>query len=296
MALSSSGTGRVDGKVVVVTGANTGIGKETAKALALRGAVTVLGCRDPVRAEAAVADIRASTGNDAVSAVQVDLADLHQVERCAAALADRYEKIDVLVNNAGGTWSARQLTPQGLEYTLTVNYLSHYLFTRLLLPRLVAAAPGRVINVSSVAHRFARGIHWSDPQYERGWRGLRAYNQSKLAQVLFTRELARRFAADGVIAHAAHPGVVRSRFAQDGDTRGLDAIAVELVLLRSITPAQGAETSVFLATSPEAAETNGGYWVRCAPHRPSRAARSDRNARRLWELSEDLLAAAGVVV
>jgi NAD(P)-dependent dehydrogenase (short-subunit alcohol dehydrogenase family) len=294
--MSGSRTGRVDGKVVVVTGANTGIGKETAKALALRGAVTVLACRDPAKAEAAVADIRASTGNDAVSAVQVDLADLQQVERCAAALGDRYEKIDVLINNAGGTWSARQLTPQGLEHTFTVNYLSHYLLTRRLLPRLVAAAPGRVINVTSVAHRFARGVRWADPQYERGWRGLRAYNQSKLAQVLFTRELARRFAADGVIAHAAHPGLVRSHFAQDGDTRGLDAIAVELVLVRSVTPAQGAETSVYLATSPEAAETNGGYWVRCTPHRPSRAARSDHAARRLWELSEDLLTTAGVVV
>jgi NAD(P)-dependent dehydrogenase (short-subunit alcohol dehydrogenase family) len=270
----------LDGRVVVVTAANTGIGKETARSLAAKGAGTILACRDPVKAEAAVADIRASTGNDDVSSVRVDLSDLHDVEQCAVALHDRYGRVDVLVNNAGGVWTARQVTPQGYEYTFTVNYLSHYLLTRLLLPSLLAAAPSRVVNVTSIGHRFALGIKWGDLRYERRWNGGRAYNHSKLAQVLFTRELARRYGADGI--------------GQDGDTNGLYALSVQAVMLASVTPAKGAETSVHLATSPVAAGSNGGYWARSKPHRPSRPARDDDAARRLWDVSEDLVTKAGV--
>ena len=279
--------------IIVVTGANSGIGKETARALAAKGATTVLACRDLRKAAAAAGDLRDTTGNEKVTTVRIDLADLNSVDQACVELIDRFGRVDVLVNNAGGIWSTPQMTPDGLEYTFQVNYLAHYFLTRHLLSASSAAWPRRIVNVTSVGHRQVRRPCWHNPQTERRHGPLTAYYQSKLAQVLFTRELARRFGPSGIIAHCCHPGTARTRFGKDGDVSATLAPLVAATVAAGITPTRAAATSVFLATSPEAEHSNGGYWVRRAQRKPSRVARDPDAARNLWELSERLLATAG---
>ena len=286
--------GTMDGQVAVVTGANSGIGRETAHGLASLGATVVLACRDAGRAAGAVAELwrRGVTGE--LGTVALDLADLASVEACAEELTARFDRLDVLVNNAGGIWSSRQVTAQGFEQTIGVNHLGPFLLTRLLLARLVASAPSRIVNLSSVGHHFAAlGMRVEDLQSERRYVSLEAYARSKLANLLFTRELARRLAGRGVVVHAAHPGAVRSGFGMDGDLGGIQGIGNRVVRAFEITPEAGARTPVFLASSPEAARSTGGYWVRCRPGHASRQARSDAAAARLWQVSEELLAGAG---
>jgi NAD(P)-dependent dehydrogenase (short-subunit alcohol dehydrogenase family) len=286
----------LNGTVALVTGANCGIGRETAAALAGKGATTVLACRDANKAESAAAEIRASTGNEKVATVRVDLADLHSVLHCAEEVLDRFGTVDVLINNAGGYWDVRETTAQGFERHFGVNYLSHYLLTRRLLEALEGSAPNRIVSVSSFGHRAVKGMNWDDLQLEHGWSVSRAYGQSKLAQILFTCEIARRFAGRGVIAHAAHPGVVRSNFAEDGDTHGFQRFTVRAFSVFGVSPAVGARTSIHLATSEEARRRNGGYWARSKPREPSKAARDDAAAARLWEVSEELVTATGVAL
>ena len=286
--------GSMDGQVVVVTGANSGIGKETALGLARLGATTVLACRDAARAAEAAREIAGESGNDDVHVVGLDLADLSTVEACAQTVLQGWGRLDVLVNNAGGIWSSRTLTAQGFEQTFGVNHLGPFLLTRLLAQRLVASAPSRVVNVSSFGHHFAVwGMRFADLQSERGYVALEVYARSKLANVLFALELSRRLAGTGVTANALHPGAVRSGFGMDGDLRGIDGWGNRLVRALEITPRAGARTSVFLASSPEVEGRSGGYWVRCRPGRLSHQARSAEQAARLWEVSEELLAGAG---
>lgn len=283
-------------RTVLVTGANSGIGRETAGALAAMDATTILACRDMAKAEQAATEIRQTTGNDNVRAVSMDLSDLHSVTRCAQEVLDRFGSVDVLVNNAGGYWDVRAATAQGFEQHFGVNYLSHYLLTRKFLDACDGRAPGRIVSVTSIGHRAVRGMAWDDLQMDRGWTVSRAYGQSKLAQLLFTRELARRFGDRGVVAHAAHPGVVRSNFAEDGDTHGVNRLAVRAFSTFGVPPDVGARTSIYLASSDEAGRSNGGYWVRCKQHRPSTAARDAEAARRLWDRSEELLTATGIAL
>jgi NAD(P)-dependent dehydrogenase (short-subunit alcohol dehydrogenase family) len=282
------------GTVVVVTGANCGIGKETAAALAARGATTVLACRDTGKAERAAAEIRRVSGNDDVTTVRVDLEDLHSVVSCGDELLERFDAVDVLVNNAGGYWDAREVTPQGFERHFGVNYLSHYLLTRRLLDASGGTGPSRIVNVTSLGHRAVKGMAWDDLQLEDGWSAPRAYGQSKLAQILFTREIARRFGDRGVIAHAAHPGVVKSNFAADGDTHGIQRLTVRSFSVFGVSPVRGARTSVHLASSEDAGRSNGHYWARNKPRRPSKGATDDAASERLWEVSEELLTATGI--
>ena len=286
----------MQGRVVVITGANTGVGLETAVGVAAQGATTVLACRNPDKAEAAVHEITRRTWNDDVHVVSLDLADLDSVAGAADDIQRRWPRLDVLVNNAGGTWSARQATVQGFEYTFGVNHLGHFFLTNRLLPRLEASAPARVVNVTSVGHHFARnGMRFDDLQSERGYDAMEAYCRSKLANVLFTRALAKRH--DGrVTANAAHPGPVRSGFGMDGDLTGVMAFGMRLVRPFEISPKRGAKTSIHLASSPEVADRSGLYWVRSKPGHMSRRARDDTSAERLWEESERLLAAAGYAV
>jgi len=285
------------GKVVVVTGSNVGIGLETAVGVAALEATTVLACRNTAKAEAAAKEVTQRTWNDDVHVVPLDLADLASVRKAAEDVLSRWDRLDVLVNNAGGTWSQRQLTAQGFEYTFGVNHLGHFYLTNLLLDRLRATAPARVVNVTSVGHHFAsKGMRFDDLQSERRYDGMDAYCRSKLANVLFTRELARRLAGSGVTANAAHPGWVRSRFGMDGDLSGVMGVGIRLMRPFQITPARGARTSLYLATSPEVAGRTGMYWVRCKPGHMDRRARDDAAAARLWGESERLLAAAGFPV
>jgi retinol dehydrogenase-12 len=273
----------MSGEVCVVTGATSGIGRATAAALAARGAQVVLVGRDRSRAEAAVAEV-AAAGGPAPRLEIADLASMGQVR----ALADRLgalERIDVLVNNAGLMAGQRRVTPDGYDEVLAVNHLAPFLLTNLLLGQLTAAGPARVITVTSDAHASAR-LDLDDLQLERGWAGWRAYAGSKLANILFTRELARRLAASAVTANCAHPGLVRTRFGRE--VRGPMRVGVALARPFMLSPQRGAATIVYLATSPEVAGATGGYYVKSRPREPSPAARDDAAARRLWQLSEEL--------
>ena len=285
------------GKVVVVTGSNVGIGLETAVGVAALEATTVLACRNRAKAEAAAREVTQRTWNDDVHVVDLDLADLASVRKAADDVLSRWDRLDVLVNNAGGTWSKRHLTAQGFEYTFGVNHLGHFYLTNLLIDRLSAGAPSRVVCVTSVGHHFARGgMRFGDLQSERHYQGMDAYCRSKLANVLFVRELARRRAGSGVTANAAHPGWVRSRFGMDGDTTAGTSIGMHVMRPFQISPRRGARTSIFLATSPKVATKSGEYWAHCRPGRMSNDARDDAAARRLWDESEKLLASTGFAV
>ena len=285
------------GKVVVVTGSNVGIGLETAVGVAALEATTVLACRNRAKAEAAAKEVTRRTWNDDVHVVDLDLADLVSVRAAADDVLARWGRLDVLVNNAGGTWSQHQLTAQGFEYTFGVNHLGPFYLTNLLLDRLRASSPARIVSVTSVGHHFARhGMRFDDLQSEHGYDGMDAYCRSKLANVLFTRELAKRLEGTGVTANAVHPGPVRSGFGMDGDLTGFMGFGLKLVRPFEISPKRGAKTSIYVATSPDVAGKTGMYWVRSKPGHMSRAARDDGTAARLWEESEKLLTSAGYAV
>jgi NAD(P)-dependent dehydrogenase (short-subunit alcohol dehydrogenase family) len=284
----------VKGKVVVITGSNAGIGKETAVRLAAMGATTVLACRDREKGAGAAREVAGRSGNDAVHVVPIDLADLASVQAGARTIERSWDRLDVLVNNAGGIWTERRTTAQGFEQTLGVNHLGHFYLTLLLLDRLVASAPSRLVNVASFAHHFAlRGMRWDDLQSEHGYRAMDAYSQSKLANILSTRRLASLLDPSHVTVNAAHPGPVRSRFGMDGDMRGLEGLGNRLIRPFEISAATGAKTSVFLAADPAVEAKTGGYWVRRRPGHMSRAAKNDAAAVRLWDESERMLSAAG---
>lgn len=282
------------GKVVVITGSNIGIGKETAVGVASMGATTVLACRNQEKAAAAAAEVVKRSANDDVHVVALDLADLASVQTCAATIKNSWDRIDVLVNNAGGIWTERHTTAQGFEQTLGVNHLGHFYLTNLLLDRVKASAPARIVNLSSVGHHYAlKGMRWDDLQLERGYSAMGAYSQSKLANILFTRALARRLDTAQVTANAVHPGPVRSGFGMDGDMKGIVGLGNKLIRPFEISAAAGAKTSIFVATDPSLEGKSGGYWVRRRPGHMSANARDDDAAARLWEESEKLLASAG---
>jgi NAD(P)-dependent dehydrogenase (short-subunit alcohol dehydrogenase family) len=284
----------MQGKVVVITGSNVGIGKETAVGLARLGATTVLACRNEQKAHAAAIDVRKRTGNDDVEVVALDLSDLKSVADAASAILTRWDRLDVLVNNAGGVWTERSETAQGFERTFGVNHLAPFYLTSLLLDRLCGSAPARIVNVASVGHHMAwRGMRFDDLQSEQRYSGMDAYTRSKLANVLFTRELARRLAETSVTVNVLHPGPVRSGFGMDGDMTGLMGLGNKVIRPFEIGPAAGAKTSVYLASSTEVAGKTGQYWVRCKPGHMSTHARSDEQASRLWSVSEELLRAGG---
>lgn len=281
-------------KVVVVTGSNIGIGKETALGLAALGATTVLACRNQEKAEAARADIVERSGSDDVHLVTLDLADFASVRTAAADVLARWDRLDVLVNNAGGIWTERQSTAQGFEQTFGVNHLGPFLFTNLLLDRMKASAPSRIVNLSSVGHHWAvTGLDFADLQTQRRYSAMKAYSRSKLANVLFTRGLAARLDGTGVTANAVHPGPVRSGFGMDGDMKGLVGLGNRFIRPFEISAAAGAKTSIYVATSPAVEGKSGGYYVRSKPGHMSTHARSADAAERLWEASEKLVADAG---
>ncbi len=273
------------GKTVVVTGATGGIGKATATGLARMGSTVAITGRDAARAEAAAVQI--GDRGAAVDAFVADMSSLQEVRRLAAELSERYPRIDVLVNNVGGYWNSRHVTADGLERTFALNHLAPFLLTNLLLEQLIAGAPARVVTVSSDAHRMGR-IDFDDLQGARSYSGARAYNQSKLANVLFSDELARRLADRGVTANALHPGVVRTGFGSEDPGR-LQKLVLPLGKWLLKSPEQGAETSIYLASSPDVATVTGRYFANSKPKKPAPAARDEAAARRLWDISVDLV-------
>lgn len=271
------------GRVCLVTGASAGIGRETARGLARLGAEVVMLCRSHERGEAARADVMRTTGSRGVHLVLCDLASQDEVRRVARLAAERWERLDVLVNNAAVFTWRRRLSPDGVELQLAVNHLAPFLLTRALLPLLRAADGARVVTVSSGAHRHAQP-EWIGAlaSNEGRWSGLRAYAATKLGNVLFTRALARRAAGEGIVAHAAHPGVTATAL--------LFGSWAPLRLLKPWlrTPGEGARTPLHAAASEEAGRSTGGYWADGREVEPSAAARDDAAAERVWRLSERL--------
>ena len=284
----------MNGKVVVVTGGNAGIGKEAAVGLAREGATVVITARDTDRGRAAIEEIRGRVDGADVEVMELDLASLASVHRFADDVLDRYDRLDVLLNNAGLILSQRAETEDGFEVTFGVNHLGHFALTNRLLDRLRANAEGaRVVNVSSHAHKGARsGLDFDDLQSKRHYVGFRVYSKSKLANLLFTLELSRRLADDAVTVNALHPGFVRSEFGRDGDARGAYALGLRLGAPFAISAERGALTSVYLASSPEVDGVTGGYFFKCRPAQPSSAARDGDAAHRLWDISAELVGMA----
>jgi NAD(P)-dependent dehydrogenase (short-subunit alcohol dehydrogenase family) len=272
-------------RTIVLTGATAGIGRATAIALARRGARLLLLGRDPARGEDTLAEIERQTGRTDVVLLRGDLASLDEVRRLAGEILERTDAIHVLLNNAGVTLARRTTTVDGHEATFAINHLAPFALTGLLLPRLLESAPARIVTVASDAHKFGR-IDLDDLQSERRYGVMRTYGASKGANILFTQELARRLEGSGVTANCLHPGGIRSNLGRgNGPVLDLFQRAVG-VFLRS--PEQGAETSVYLATSPDLAEANGLYYARCREHRPADHARDPETAARLWRASEEL--------
>lgn len=279
------------GKTVVITGANSGIGLETAVALARAGAKTLITVRDRARGEVAVADIRARSGHDVVDAVVFDLGSIASTRQGTAEILARCDRIDVLVNNAGVVLSSRRETEDGLEATFAVNHLGHFVLTELLLDRIKQSAPARIVNVASTAHKGARkGLNFDDLQSSFAYGGMQVYSKSKLANIYFTTELARRLEGTGVTVNCLHPGTVATGYGRDGDSSGVLAFGLKVIKPFILSAEQGARTSIYLASSPDVAGVTGKYFVKCKPRRPSAAAQNDEAARRLWERSEEIVA------
>lgn len=272
------------GKVCMVTGANSGIGRVTALELARMGATVVMVCRDRGRAEPVQAQIRQETGNQAVDLLLGDLSSQASIRELAATFMARYDRLDVLVNNAGAIFLGRTLTADGLEATFALNHLGYFLLTNLLLDVLQASAPSRVVNVSSGAHVAAQ-IDFDDLQGARSYSLWRAYAQSKLANVLFTKELARRLEGTGVTVNALHPGFVSTNL--PGQSR-LAKVIAPLLNLFAIPAEEGAKTSIYLASSPAVAGVTGTYFYKERPKATAQAATDAAVARRLWQVSEEL--------
>lgn len=278
------------GKTVLVTGGTGGIGLATAAGLAgLGGRVGIVG-RDEGRARAAAERIRAVAPGGEVDVFTADVSSQREVQRLGEQVLAAYPRLDVLVNNVGGYWATRHATEDGLERTFAVNHLAPFLLTHLLLDRLRSSAPARVVTVSSGAQAMGR-IDFDDLQGERSYSGQRAYNQSKLANVLFTYELSRRLEGSGVTANVLHPGVVRTAFGQE-DSRGWMRLMLPVVRPFMKTPERGAETSIYLASSPEVEGVSGRYFANSRAKTSSRASYDTAAARRLWEASAALVGLA----
>ncbi|MCJ7701254.1 MAG: SDR family oxidoreductase [Anaerolineales bacterium] len=274
------------GKVCLVTGATAGIGKITATALATQGAEVIIAGRNQQKTEDTVQQIKTETGNESIQYLLADFSDLQQVRELAASFNQRYSRLDVLVNNAGAFFNTRRETSYGVEMTFLVNHLAPFLLTNLLLETIQDSTPARIVNVSSDAHKQDR-MNFDDLGFKRGFSGMKAYARSKLANVLFTYELARRLADSDVTANALHPGHVatdiwKTNFSFIGP-------ALKWVMgLFALTPEQGADNTIFLASSPDIDGMTGKYFVKREPVHSSPVSRDEKIAQRLWEISENL--------
>ena len=281
----------MNGKTVVITGATSGIGQVTAEALAGMGARIVVIARDRARGEATMARLRGKGPAADHKIHYADLSRLSEMKQVGQEIAAAEPRIDVLMNNAGAMFRRRELTEDGLERTLATNHLSYFVLTHVLCGRLMASEPARIINTSSHAHRSGR-LDFNDLQMRNGYRGFRAYGRSKLCNILFTRELARRLTGSGVTANSLHPGFVNTRFGEAGND-GFGSQVLRLLKRFALTPEKGAETLIYLASSPEPAQISGAYFYRCRETGTSPQARDDEVARRLWQESAKLAGLEG---
>jgi retinol dehydrogenase-12 len=270
----------MQGKLCLVTGATFGIGKETALGLSRLGALVVIVGRDEAKTHATAKEIAIATGGDVYFLIG-DLSSQAEVRRLAAEFRKRFGRLDVLVNNAGGIFTERQLTVDGIERTWALNHLAYFVLTLELLD-LLEASRGRIVNVSSNMHK-AGHIDFDDLQADKGYSAMRRYGESKLANVLFTNALARRLAGTGVTVNSVHPGAVATGFGRNNP--GLFAAAIKIAAPFMLTPAKGARTSIYLASSPEVAGVTGKYFAKCKPARENRDALDEKLQERLWAIS-----------
>jgi retinol dehydrogenase-14 len=273
------------GKVCLVTGGSSGIGKATALGLANMGATVIVVGRDRSRGEAAVTEIKQKSNNDAVDLMLADLSSQASIRRLAVDFKDRYQQLHVLINNAGVFTSKRTVTVDGIETTFAVNHLAPFLLTNLLLDVLKASAPARIINITSSGERSGT-INFDDLQGEGRYSGFQAYNQSKLAMILFTYELARKLEGTGVTVNCVHPGVVVTNLGRGSS----GAFGLLLRLMRPFfsSPEKGAETPIYLASSPEVEGVSGKYFAKKAEAKSSERSYDTVTARRLWQVSAEL--------
>ncbi|XP_078593315.1 retinol dehydrogenase 14-like isoform X1 [Branchiostoma floridae x Branchiostoma japonicum] len=289
---------RLDGKTVIITGANKGTGKETARALAAKGARVILACRDITKADAAANDIRQTTGNGNVVVEELNLASLASVRKFAAKIKKRETSLDILINNAAVSACPKWVTEDGFERQFATNHLGHFLLTNLLLDLLKTSAPSRVIVVSAVLYKRGK-INFDDINGEKSYSPHGAYCQSMLASVLFMRELAKRLEGTGVTANALHPGVVSTELSRNfSTTLGwimllLGPFFTAWVYLFAKTAKQGAQTTVRLAVDKELETTSGAYFSDCKPHELAPVGKDDVTARKLWQVSEEMVGLAG---
>jgi NAD(P)-dependent dehydrogenase (short-subunit alcohol dehydrogenase family) len=279
---------RMQGKICMVTGANSGIGKATALALAQMGATVVMVCRDRARGEQARSEITTQSRNNAVDLLQADLSSQQSIRQLVETFQHHYTHLHVLINNAGAAFPGRRReTVDGVEMTFAVNYLAPFLLTNLLLDVLTASAPARIINVSSAAHQSG-SMQMDDLQAEKRYRPMRTYPQAKLAVVLFTYELARRLQGMGVTVNCLHPGFVATNFAQSD---GGPAVRLLVKVLGSFgaSPQEGANTSIYLASSAEVEGVTSKYFVKCIPRRSAAISSDESLQRHLWEQSAQLV-------
>ncbi|TFG49955.1 MAG: SDR family oxidoreductase [Anaerolineales bacterium] len=274
------------GKFCLVTGATAGIGKVTATGLAARGANLIISGRDQKKTEDTVQQIISRTGNKKIDFLVADFSDLDQVRVMAKTYRERYSRLDVLVNNAGAFYNSRIKTPYGVEMTFLVNHLAPFLLTNLLLDTIKNSAPARIVNVSSEGHKQDQ-MNFDDLGFEKGFFGMKAYGRSKLANILFTYELARRLADSGVVVNALHPGHVATDIWKTNFP--LIGPALKWLMGRiALTPEEGAENSIYLACSPDVEGITGKYFDKHEPVQSSPISYDQKAARRLWEISEKL--------
>jgi NAD(P)-dependent dehydrogenase (short-subunit alcohol dehydrogenase family) len=275
----------MNGKTCLVTGATSGIGKETALALARRGASVIVVGRNPAKGADTVRWIRQQTGNDSVDLMLADLSSQLQVRRLAEDFKEKYQHLHVLVNNAGAVMLSRRESEDGIEMTWALNHLGYFLLTNLLLDVLRASAPSRIVNVSSGAHRRVE-LDFADLQGRKRYRGFGAYARSKLANLLFTYELAARIEGTGVTVNALHPGLVATNL--PGGNGLFGSVLTFLLGLRGMRPEAGARTAVYLAASSEVDGVSGLYFVKQKAVRSSRASYDLASAGRLWQVSVEM--------
>jgi len=279
-------TSDLSGKTALVTGASSGIGLEASVKLAARGARVLMVARDPARGEAARAEVVRRSGSEKVELLLCDFSSQKATRALADQVRERVERLDILINNAGSVSPKRQLTEDGIEQTFAVNHLGYFLLTNLLLDLVVAGAPARVVNVSSIGHRQGT-LDFDDIGFERGYGIMKAYSRSKLANVLFTTELARRLDGKGVTVNALHPGAVATHIWSHAPAIARPLLAVAKLFM--ISPEEGGDRIMYLATSPEVDGKSGGYYEKNRLVTPSRRAQDPSLATRLWDVSSQLV-------
>jgi NAD(P)-dependent dehydrogenase (short-subunit alcohol dehydrogenase family) len=283
----------MQGKICLITGGTNGIGKSTAQELARRGATIVIVGRNAQKTSQVVEEIRSATGNQNVNSLLADLSSQQEVRCLANDFKSNYPQLHVLLNNAGGTFTTRQLSVDGIEMTLALNHLAYFLLTNLLLDTLKASAPARIINVSSNAHSGGK-IDFDNMQGERSYSSFGPYGNSKLANILFTTELTRRLEGTGVTVNALHPGFTNTGFGKNNSGLLMKIIGVVVPLIAR-SPEEGAKTSIYLASSPEVQSITGKYFVDCKVTQPAPQAADSAVAKKLWDVSAELVHLADAV-